>query len=94
MNPTFSVRLEGSVSHAAQNYLDAILYRDGYACFTKRGKAKQREEYIPVVEEKRVKLVELLELNYPEVIGRFGSVFGKSHHRETDEFYLQIERKQ
>jgi hypothetical protein len=56
-------------------YLNAIAHRDGEFSATRKGKEKDKEEWSPVVEQHKERLVELLELNFPEFSGRFESVW-------------------
>jgi hypothetical protein len=92
MKSTFDIRLENDVREAAYTHLSNIRYKNGDGCFSKRAKEKRKLQYTPVVEASKKELVKLLRLNYPEFIGRFVNVFGRSHHRENDELYVTVTR--
>lgn len=94
MDLTFDIRLMGPVREAAILHLENIRYRDGQACFTKKGKEKQRLKYEPLVVESRKELIKLLKLNYPEFIGRFENVWQKRYGQGQGELFLSVSRNE
>jgi hypothetical protein len=92
LDTKFAIRLEGPCQEAAFLFLTAIDRREGVGCITQRGKDKQREEYEPIVEQHKERLIDLLNINFAEFAGRFHNVFKQRHYREENEFYVNIER--
>lgn len=89
MNTFFKVILEGPTEEAAIKYL----YHDGFIrgdhSMTERGKQKDKEEHTPLKEAARLRLRELLDINYPEFVGRFRHVY---YHVNKDNVYVAVNR--
>ena len=90
MNTTFRVVLEHHCADAAHEYLRLGKYVNGDHAMTERGKAKHKEEYTPVYNEARERLLELLDLNYPEFSGRFMRVSSYANGTFT---FISVRRK-
>lgn len=92
MNTYFKVKLENELRGAAVEYLRVCSYFNGDYAMTKKGKYADRLEYTKPKENARLRLRELLDLNFPEFIGRFGSV-DTDRFRHSTIYYIQVMRK-
>lgn len=89
MNTEFKVVLDNVVADAAKRYLHASDYVNGKHSSTERGKRKDKEKWEPIKNERKERLHELLELNFPEFSERFHSV---QYHITKDYVTVSVKR--